>query len=159
MDLIIFVGLQGSGKSTFFQQRFAATHTLVSKDRLHTTKHKQRRQMQLLEEALHAGQNVVVDNTNPTPEDRAPLIAAGRGYGARIIGYYFPARLGEVLARNRAREGLARVPDIAIFATAKRLRAPTLAEGFDELFEVHTSDENGFLVAATDGHPGAIDGA
>ena len=30
-ELIVFVGLQASGKSTFFRERFAATHDLVSK--------------------------------------------------------------------------------------------------------------------------------
>jgi predicted kinase len=150
MDLIIFVGLQAAGKSTFFQRQFAATHALVSKDRLPTNKHKQQRQMQLIEEALRAGQNVVVDNTNPTPEDRAPLIAAGRAHGAQIIGYYFPARVGEVLARNRTRQGQARVPDIAIFATAKHLQAPTIAEGFDAVYQVRIAEAGGFTVTTAE---------
>ena len=37
------------------------------------------------------------------------------------------------VARNRQREGKARVPDVAIFTTAKKLRPPTFQEGFDEV--------------------------
>lgn len=150
MDLVIFVGLQGAGKSTFYQHQFAATHVLVSKDLLPNNKHKQRRQMQLIEEALRAGRSVVVDNTNPTLADRVPLIALGRAYGARIIGYYFPTRVGDALARNRAREGRARVPDVAIFATAKHLQPPTMAEGFDLLYHVHLATTGSFTISAAD---------
>ena len=42
----------------------------------------------------------------------------------------------ECLARNARREGKARVPDVAIFATAKMLVPPSREEGFDELYRV-----------------------
>src|SRR5262245_59429337 len=32
LDLVVFVGLQGAGKSTFYRAQFAGTHELVSKD-------------------------------------------------------------------------------------------------------------------------------
>ncbi len=44
---------------------------------------------QLVAEALSAGQSVVVDNTNPAPEDRAALLEIGRRLAARVIGFYF----------------------------------------------------------------------
>jgi predicted kinase len=42
--------------------------------------------MRLIEEALTEGRSVVVDNTNPTVEDRAPIIALTRRYGAEVVG-------------------------------------------------------------------------
>jgi predicted kinase len=141
-ELIIFVGLQGAGKSTLYQERFAATHMLVSKDQLHNTRNKQRQQMQLLMEYLEAGRSVVIDNTNPTEADRAPLIAEGKRIGAQVIGYHFAIPLGICLARNRQREGSARVPDIALYATAKRLVPPQETEGFDAIYSV-TLDTTG----------------
>ncbi len=33
LELVLFVGLQGSGKSTFYRAYFAASHDLVSKFR------------------------------------------------------------------------------------------------------------------------------
>ncbi|MEO1348280.1 MAG: AAA family ATPase [Cyanobacteria bacterium J06635_15] len=65
MELVILMGLQASGKSTFFQTHFASTHVHISKDLMRNNKNRRRRQSQLLIEALAAGQSVVVDNTNP----------------------------------------------------------------------------------------------
>jgi len=147
MELILFTGLQAAGKSTFYRERFAGTHTLVSKDVLRNNPRPERRQEQLIAEALAAGRSVVVDNTNPTPEVRAPLIALGRRYGATIVGYSFVSTAGESLARNRQRQGKARVPDVAIFATRKRLVPPSYAEGFDQLYAVRIAEGGRFAVA------------
>jgi hypothetical protein len=52
----------------------------------------------------------------------------------RVIGYYFVPELKKSLQRNQQRSGNARVPNVAIFATAKRLVRPTYTEGFAQLF-------------------------
>jgi AAA domain len=44
------------------------------------------------------------------------------------------------------RSGRARVPDVAIFAIARRLEPPVLAEGFDQLFEIRLTPERTFSV-------------
>ncbi|HET7436257.1 MAG TPA: ATP-binding protein [Thermoanaerobaculia bacterium] len=133
MDLILLIGLQASGKSTYYFSRLAATHVHVSKDLMKNARDREAKQLILIEEALAAGRSVVVDNTNPTPAVRAPLIALGRRYHARIIGIFFESSVRDAVGRNRAREGKARVPDVAIFATAKKLVPPSLDEGFDEV--------------------------
>lgn len=149
MDLVIFVGLQASGKSTFFHHRFEATHELVSKDLLRNNKNRNRRQRYLISAALEVGSSVVVDNTNPAIEDRGPLIVLGREHGARIIGYYFESQTRRCLVRNRQRE--ARVPDVALYATAKKLAPPSYAEGFDELYDVRISSDSTFEVTPRGG--------
>jgi predicted kinase len=123
-ELVILVGLQASGKSTFFRERFAATHKHVSKDLFRNNRNRNRRQRELVEAALLAGCPVVVDNTNPTVEERRALIELGRQFGARIVGYAFESGMRERLTRNARRERKARVPDVAIYATAKRLVPP-----------------------------------
>ena len=133
LELVILVGLPGSGKSTYYRARFAATHVHVSKDLMPNNRNRDARQRLLIEEALAAGQSVVVDNTNPSIDARAPLIAIGRRFGARVIGCYFEIDVRAALMRNRDREGRARVPDVAIFTTKKKLQPPTLEEGFDEV--------------------------
>ena len=125
MELVILIGLQGAGKSTFYRQRFASTHVLVSKDLLRNNRKPERRQRFLVEEALCEGHSVVVDNTNPTLADRAALIALGTQYGAQISGYYFEIAVKQSLERNKQRSGKERVPDIAIFATVKRFIHPS----------------------------------
>lgn len=132
-ELVIFVGLQAAGKSTYFAAQLAATHVHVSKDLMTNTRDRDRRQEREIVAALTAGRSVVVDNTNPTPVVRAPLIALGRRHGARVIACYFETTIKDAVARNRAREGKARVPDVAIFVTAKKLVPPTAEEGFDEV--------------------------
>jgi predicted kinase len=136
MELVVFVGLQAAGKSSFYRARFADTHTLISKDLLRNARSRQAQQMALIERALQRGESVVVDNTNPRIEDRSPLIAMGRAFGARIVGYDFEAGVPECLRRNALRQGRARVPDVAIYATARKLERPHSAEGFDAVFRV-----------------------
>jgi predicted kinase len=133
LELIIFVGLQAAGKSTYYHAHLAATHVHVSKDLMKNTRDRDAKQQQMIERALAAGQSVVVDNTNPTPVVRAPLVEQGRRHGARVAAYFFEAVVKDAVVRNRRREGKARVPDVAIFVTAKKLVPPTLAEGFDEV--------------------------
>ena len=129
MELVILIGLPASGKSTYYLEHLAATHVHVSKDLLA----RGARQEPLIAKALAAGQSVVVDNTNPSPAIRAPLIALGRRHGARIVGYFFEIDVKTALVRNRGREGKARVPDVALFATKKKLVPPSYDEGFDEI--------------------------
>jgi predicted kinase len=137
-ELIIFVGLPAAGKSTYFRQHLAATHVHISKDLMPNARRRDARQELEIEAALAAGKSVVVDNTNPSPDVRAPLIALGRRHGARIIAYYFDAEVKTVLMRNRGRQGKERVPDVAIFATRKKLAAPVMEEGFDEVVVVRS---------------------
>ena len=145
-ECVIFVGLPASGKTTFYQRRFAATHQHISKDLWPKTSNKDRRQAELLRLALSQGQSVVIDNTNPALADRAPVIALARQFGARVIGYYFTATTREAVGRNRGREGQARVPDVAIFTRAKRMAKPLLEEGFDELYAVSIDPSGDFSV-------------
>lgn len=147
MELILFIGLQASGKSSFYRARFVETHVHISKDLLRNNNNRDRRQRQLIAEALAAGHSVVVDNTNPTAADRQSLLELGRAQGATLVGYYFASRLEECLERNRAREGANRVPDIALYSTVKRLERPMIAEGFDRLYHVRLVGEGAFEIA------------
>lgn len=145
-ECVIFIGLPASGKTTFYQRRFAGTHRHVSKDHWPNVSNKDVRQAEAMRAALARGESVVVDNTNPSPADRAKAIALAREYGARIVGYWFTATTREAVGRNRGREGKARVPDVAIFTKAKRMVSPTVAEGFDELYSVAIAADGEFTV-------------
>ncbi len=146
MDLILLIGLQASGKSTFYRTHFAATHEHVSKDLFPNNRNPNKRQLQLIENAFQAHRPVVVDNTNPTVEIREPLIQLGRTYDARIIGYYFESEVRQCIARNKQRTGKGKVPDVAIYVTSRKLTRPTYAEGFDELYYVRIADNGTFTV-------------
>ncbi|MEV8553879.1 ATP-binding protein [Streptomyces glaucescens] len=146
-DVAVLVGLQASGKSTFCRQWLTGSYELVSKDLFpRSARHRQRRQMRLVAEALAAGRSVAVDNTNPSPQEWTPLDAAGHAHGATVTAYWFPPDLAGSLARNALREGRARIPDVGIRATAKRLRRPSRADGFDTVLEVRFDGRGGFRV-------------
>ena len=135
--LIIFVGLPGSGKSTYYFAHFAGTHVHVSKDLMKNLRSRDTQQTAMIEQALAAAKSVVIDNTNPSAAIRAPLIAIGKRHGARIIAYYFDCSVKTALMRNQQREeGKGRVPKVAIFVTKKKLQPPALDEGFDEIHVV-----------------------
>jgi predicted kinase len=146
MELVLFIGLQGSGKSSFYRERLAATHVHVSKDLWPNARRREARQRRLIAQALAEGRSVVVDNTNPLVEDRAPLIAIGREHGARVVGYAFESDLEACLARNAARVGRALVSEKAIHITSRKLSWPSYAEGFDALFHVRFDPQGGFHV-------------
>lgn len=145
-ECLILIGLPGSGKTTFYRQRFASTHGHVSKDLWRNVRDKNLRQERELAARLSSDASVVVDNTNATIADRAPAIALARRHGAKVVGYYFDVPVKDAIARNAGREGRARVPNVAIYTIAKRLDPPTRAEGFDELYRVQPSADGGFTV-------------
>jgi len=152
LELVILVGVQGSGKSTFARTRFTDTHVFVSKDLMPNNRNKARRQAQLIEQALEAGRSVILDNTNPTPEDRAGPIELARTHGAAVTGYFFPTDVHAAVRRNHAREGRARVPDVAIYATAKKLTPPTPDEGFTRLYAVRLADAGAYDIIPWNAH-------
>ena len=132
MELVLFIGIPGSGKSTFYAQRFLNTHVRVNRDMLKT----ETRERILVEACLRAKQPVVIDNTNVTREKRAAYIDLAKKAKFRVIGYFFDCGVDEALKRNEQRAGKARVPNVAIFSMAKKLEPPTRDEGFDDLFRV-----------------------
>jgi predicted kinase len=131
-EAVIFCGIPASGKSSFFKTRFFHTHVRVSLDLLRT----RRREKIFLAACLDSRQRFVVDNTNPTRENRDVYIQAARQRGFRVVCYYFDSPAEEALIRNASREKEERVPDAAIRAALSKLERPSLDEGFDLLFHV-----------------------
>ena len=136
MEAVIFVGLPGSGKSSFFKERFFSTHVCISLDLL-KTRHREQR---LFETCLATGQRVVIDNTNPTHAERLRYVQPAKTAGYAVISFYFQSKVEDCLRRNAERPDDHRVPDVAILAAAKRLELPSWEEGFDKLFYVRLAD-------------------
>jgi len=152
LEVVVFIGLQGAGKSTLYGQRFAATHVLVSKDNFRNSSRPERLQQHLISQALATARSVVVDNTNPSRAARAGIITVARSFGARLVGYFFTSPLPDCLARNAARTER-RVPEVGLFATARNLERPSVTEGFDEIFTVATLPDLQFSVLTASAGP------
>lgn len=145
-DMVIFVGLQASGKSTFYAQKFFTTHVRINLDML-KTRHRERT---LLQACMTMQQPCVVDNTNVVLAERAVYITAARGARFRVTGYVFVPDVHACVARNAQRTGRARIPTSGIYRTAKRWQTPALNEGFDSLYHVRIDATGTFSVTLYD---------
>ena len=142
MEAIIFIGIQATGKSTFFQQRFFDTHVRINLDMLKT----RNRERILLDACLAAKQPYVIDNTNLTRAARAGYISQVKAAGFSVTGYYFKSALQAALERNRRRSGKSLIPEKGILGAYWKLELPSLDEGFDRLFYVEIAEDGQFIV-------------
>ena len=133
---IIFTGIQASGKSTFFKQYCRSGFVHINLDTLHT----RNKEAAILEQCLQNRASFVVDNTNPTADDRQRYIKAAREHGYRIEGYFFQSIVRDCVERNSHRSGKACIPEKAIACTSNRLELPSYEEGFDALYFVRIQD-------------------
>ena len=129
------MGLQASGKTSFFERYLKDRgYVHINLDTLKT------RNRELLEvtRCLESGLSYVIDNTNPTKDDRRRYIGAAKDKGYHIVGYFMQSKLATCLERNGRRER--QVPKKGILATFKKIEMPSLDEGFDELNFVSIED-------------------
>jgi predicted kinase len=143
MEMILFIGIQASGKSTFYKERFFDTHVRISMDLLRT----RYRESVFLQACLSTQQRFVVDNTNPTRADRARYIEEAKKEKFRIVGYFFEPDPKVCWQRNEGRSGKQKIPPAGLFGTLKRLERPVVNEGFDELHVVHACEGRFDIVA------------
>jgi predicted kinase len=140
MELLIFIGIQATGKSSFWRERFADTHLRLNLDMLKT----RHREKLLFNACIEAKARCVIDNTNLMRADRARYIVPARAAGFQVHGFFFESRSADALQRNALRHAKARVPDLGIKSAARQLQLPEFDEGFDTLTFVRITPENTF---------------
>ena len=147
-QIILAVGLPGSGKSTYFAQR--GIHPLSS-DTLRlwllddeTNQHYQPwvfgTLRYLLDIRLRFGRpRNYVDATNLSPKERRPYfrLAARYGYEMHAIFFDVPAEVCRERNRRRHRQ----VPEEAMDRMVRKLKPPTLEEGFAKITVVRAKKE------------------
>lgn len=142
MQTIIFIGIQGSGKSTFYKEHFFNSHVRISLDLLKT----RNREQKFLDVAYQTQSKVVIDNTNPTKAERKRYIDLATAHKHEVVGYFFRSALEEALARNNQRTGKAKIPEIGLRSCFSKLEMPSLEEGFHQLHYVQIID-NQFTIS------------
>jgi predicted kinase len=137
MEAIVLCGVQGSGKTTLYGDRFLDTHVRVSLDVLRT----RAREAAFVALCLETRQPFVVDNTNPTPADRARYLEPARAAGFKAIAYVVDVDPAVAIARRTGHVGAA-----SVAGTARRFVRPTPEEGFDELWHATAGPDGGWRV-------------
>jgi len=139
--VIVLVGLPGSGKSTYAEQQHGNSalssdeiRRLLCDDPTNQSIHRQTFSMlrRLLKARLELNRPVTyIDATNLTPKERAPYIKLARGHGAVAEAIFFDVPVAECQRRNRLRHRI--VPDDVIETMSRKLRPPTVKEGFSRV--------------------------
>lgn len=142
MQAVIFTGIQASGKTTFYLKNFFDTHVHISLDKLNTRQKEQR----FIQICFETQSKFVVDNTNPTKEERKKYIVAAHQNKYKVVGYFFQSDLNDALVRNAQREGKKNIPKVGVLSTAKKLEIPDYTEGYDELYFVRIEEDGHFSV-------------
>ena len=117
--MAIMIGIQGSGKSTFCRAHLGGFKR-INLDTLHT----RNKENIEINEAIAEKKNLVIDNTNPTAEERAKYILKGKEAGYKIIAFFMQSKLQDCIARN----------------TSNKLELPAYDEGFGEIYFVSIED-------------------
>src|SRR3954468_14948421 len=100
MEAIVFCGVQGSGKTTLYRDRFLETHARISLDLLRT----RAREAAFLRTCLETRMPFVVDNTNPTVAERARYVEPALAAGFTLVAYLVEVDPAVAAGRNAARE-------------------------------------------------------
>ena len=133
--MAIMIGIQGSGKSTFCRAHLGGFKR-INLDTLHT----RNKENIEINEAIAEKKNLVIDNTNPTVEERAKYILKGKAAGYKIIAFFMQSKLQDCIARNEQREGNERISNKAIACTSNKLEIPAYDEGFEKMYFVSIED-------------------
>ena len=134
MEMILFVGLPGSGKSTFYKNYYFNTHLRISNDLLKT----KNRTQKLLDFCRETNMSFVIDNTCTTKDVRKRYLDYCKSIRAPIkkVCIFFDTSIETCIERNNCRVGKECIPKKAIMMKAKELERPSLEEGFDELIVI-----------------------
>lgn len=133
--LIIMMGIPASGKSTF-AARHLQNFSRINLDNLRTRE----REDAMLHALFISEEDIVVDNTNVSPEERAKYFELADKNGYMVVGLFMESILKDCIKRNAQREGNARIPEKGVEARARDLVMPTDDEPFDYLFFAKMKD-------------------
>lgn len=123
-EIVIMVGIPGSGKSTIAKSMLPLGYEIISGDTAKTWQ----KMIAALKKSYEGGKRrFVIDATNVTPEHRKRYIDFGDSVGLPSKCIYVDTPVKVALARNELRDK--KVPPVAIHILNKKLIVPSESEG------------------------------
>lgn len=163
MELVMFVGIPASGKSTKSSLYQKLGYEVISSDdirnellkgaRLEALSPDQRARLhsktfetvrRRASEALKGGRSVVVDATNLSRKRRISFLECFRKFPCIKKCLLFLTPVDVCMERNRKRTGNARVPDEAMYRMLCNFECPNYWEGWDEILPVAYNEQYAF---------------
>ena len=155
MELVVFVGIPASGKSTESEKYRAAGYTVLSSDAIRfeimngvslaevSAEEQERVNKTVFDtvyaktgEALQNGESVVVDATHIKRSYRMDFLRAFESFPCLKKCVVFVTPFETCLERNRKRSGFALVPEEVLLWMLSTFECPYYHEGWDEIIPV-----------------------
>ena len=127
-ELVVFVGMPGSGKNTYYNNYLSDTHVIIEQDILKT----RQKVMKELGKSLKTGKSIVINSMNQTQEKREEYYEKATEYNYKIKVLYFLVNGSDF---NELREKP--VPKIVYHKYFKSIEPPSTDNTPGELFYVY----------------------
>eukprot|EP00127_Corallochytrium_limacisporum_P005608 Clim_evm7s209 gene=Clim_evmTU7s209 len=143
-EMVLLVGLPGSGKSTMAKEHFEANgYVRVNNDTLKSIP----KCKDAANAALKGGKSCVIDNTNVSRDHRGRFIAIAKEHGVSVRCIVIKAERKQCMHNNNFRELIntdptsgkstyERVPNMVFYGMAKSWEDPNKSEGIDQIVAV-----------------------
>jgi bifunctional polynucleotide phosphatase/kinase len=138
-EMIIFVGMPASGKSSFSKTYMVPKgYVWINRDSLGTAE----KCVKNAKEAISQGKSVVIDNTNPDVASRAKYIAVAKQYKVKVRCFVMttprPLATHLNIYRSVASNGkVPQIPEIAYNVYSSKYTDPATSEGFEEIKKIN----------------------
>lgn len=136
-EMILMIGVQGAGKSTFCRNHLVPHgYEQVGNDKYKSFNNCR----QIIEKVIAAGKSVVIDNTNPNQENRRPFIEIAKKYGLPVrcilLSTSFEHAQHNMKFRFFNDVNAPPVPELAVNLFKHRYKPPELSEGFESILKI-----------------------
>jgi bifunctional polynucleotide phosphatase/kinase len=135
-NMIINVGFPGSGKSFYTKHHIKGNYNYINRDNLKTKE----KCIEVCKKAIEDNMSIVIDNTNPSEENRKDYIDIGKQNKYKIICLNFitsrELSMHNNIYRSLSTQERSIVPKIGYNMYKSKYKKPDKKEGLDEIIEI-----------------------